>query len=264
MYMKKLFRPSAASVLFFVFGLGMIVQSIVTRVTAHGGDIAKIHGCIRPITGLLRIVGANDTCGQNETAVDWDQNAGSGGSIGTFGGYTTDQLVDINLGHEPKQYRYFVGGNFSNAVVFDEVFFSDFTNANLTGTSWQQSDITSTNFTNADFTDATFDSTIDTDSNYSNATFTNAILSPQEEIEFHSVFQGSNFTGANFTGTIFGDVDNESEFTDTNFTNATFTDANLLGTTFTNATFTGATWSNTTCPDGTNSDDNGNTCVGHL
>ena len=30
------------------------------------------------------------------------------------------------------------------------------------------------------------------------------------------------------------------------------------------ATLTGVHWSNTTCPDGTNSDNDGNTCVGHL
>jgi uncharacterized protein YjbI with pentapeptide repeats len=45
---------------------------------------------------------------------------------------------------------------------------------------------------------------------------------------------------------------------------ANLTDANLDGAIFFGATTTGATWSNTTCPDGTNSNADGETCVGHF
>jgi hypothetical protein len=38
----------------------------------------------------------------------------------------------------------------------------------------------------------------------------------------------------------------------------------LLDADLTNADLTGVTWSHTFCPDHTNSDDNGGTCVGHL
>lgn len=56
----------------------------------------------------------------------------------------------------------------------------------------------------------------------------------------------------------------------TNFTNVNFTGANLTGANLINdtglgtATVTGVTWSNTTCPDSTNSDSDGGTCVGHF
>ncbi|MEX1102817.1 MAG: redoxin domain-containing protein, partial [Dehalococcoidia bacterium] len=43
-----------------------------------------------------------------------------------------------------------------------------------------------------------------------------------------------------------------------------FTNANLLGADLTNAITRGATWNNTICPDGTNSDANGGTCVGTI
>ena len=43
-----------------------------------------------------------------------------------------------------------------------------------------------------------------------------------------------------------------------------FKDADLSGAIFTGATLAGIIWSNTTCPNGTNSDDNGGTCIGHL
>ncbi len=63
-------------------------------------------------------------------------------------------------------------------------------------------------------------------------------------------FSGSNFTNANLTSSF--------------LTNINFTDANLIGAVMTNTTRTNIIWSNTTCPDGTNSNNNGGTCEGHL
>ena len=47
-------------------------------------------------------------------------------------------------------------------------------------------------------------------------------------------------------------------------TNANLTCTDLIHVSTVGTTFTGAIWSNTTCPDGTNSDAHGNTCIGHL
>ena len=33
----------------------------------HGGDATKIHSCVIKTSGVLRIVGANETCRQGET-----------------------------------------------------------------------------------------------------------------------------------------------------------------------------------------------------
>lgn len=93
-------------------------------------------------------------------------------------------------------------------------------------------------------------------------------------------------TNANFTGAILTNAElGWSFFTGANFskvkaTHANFFDATLGGVNFTGADLTGASlgesnqqptsklaniiWSNTTCPDGTNSNNNGNTCIGHL
>jgi uncharacterized protein YjbI with pentapeptide repeats len=51
-----------------------------------------------------------------------------------------------------------------------------------------------------------------------------------------------------------------------NLTGADLTGADLayLNTSYGPADLTSVTWSNTTCPDGTNSDNNGNTCVNNL
>jgi uncharacterized protein YjbI with pentapeptide repeats len=64
---------------------------------------------------------------------------------------------------------------------------------------------------------------------------------------------GVNLSGADLSGALFRDD--------------TLSDINLNSVqykiNFTGANVTGATWSNTQCPDGTNSNNDGNTCVGH-
>ena len=89
-------------------------------------------------------------------------------------------------------------------------------------------------FTNANFLQTTFVS----------ADFTNAIL-------IGSSFRDSNLTSSNFTN---------ADLTNVNFTGTNLTGATSMDT----ASLTDVIWSNTTCPDGTNSDNNGNTCEGHL
>jgi uncharacterized protein YjbI with pentapeptide repeats len=42
------------------------------------------------------------------------------------------------------------------------------------------------------------------------------------------------------------------------------TGANLSGANLNSATLTGVKWNNTTCPDGTNSNADAGTCIGHL
>lgn len=89
--------------------------------------------------------------------------------------------------------------------------------------------------------------------NFDNVDFANANLSSSQITS--NTYISDNFTGASITNANIGLSD---------FTNADFTNANLTGSSFAQNTFTGAIWSNTTCADGTNSNSNGNTCVGHL
>ena len=60
-----------------------------------------------------------------------------------------------------------------------------------------------------------------------------------------------------------------NDFSGMNFSNFNMSGADLSGSNLTNANFTGANlqsviWSNTICPDGSNSDNNGNTCENNL
>ena len=66
---------------------------------------------------------------------------------------------------------------------------------------------------------------------------------------------GIDLSGADLSGALLMGVD---------LSDANLTDANLEGVITLDANFEGAVWSDTTCPDGTNSDDNGNTCENNL
>ena len=66
---------------------------------------------------------------------------------------------------------------------------------------------------------------------------------------------GANLSGANLSG---------ANLNSTDLVNATLNEADLTGATGTPFGAGNAIWGNTTCPDGTNSDAHGNTCVGHF
>jgi outer membrane protein assembly factor BamB len=86
---------------------------------------------------------------------------------------------------------------------------------------------------------------------------------------------GANATNANLTGTYLAGANlssanlsqaqmQRSVLNNTNLSAAKLNLAVLTGATLTGATLTGVTWAQTTCPDGTNSNNNGYTCTGHL
>jgi uncharacterized protein YjbI with pentapeptide repeats len=66
---------------------------------------------------------------------------------------------------------------------------------------------------------------------------------------------GANATGANLRG---------AYLVGANLSSANLTQAQLQGAVLTNANLTGVKWNQTTCPDGTSSNADGGTCVGHL
>ena len=94
-------------------GTGMIVGAVfatIVGVSAHGGDVTKIHACV-DAAGNIKIVAASATCKQTETAVDWniqgvkgdkgDQGLpgvkGDPGPPGTFTGSFTSPNLDYRL-----------------------------------------------------------------------------------------------------------------------------------------------------------------------
>lgn len=154
--------------------------------------------------------------------------------------------------------------------------------AELTGVTFGDNDLTGASFRRAEMRNT----------GYEDATLTNADL-------FRADLRGASFTNGGIAGADFERADlrratlvrtdasdrglrtsfrraklTGADLSDADFSGAIFERANLTGVNFTEAILTGArfrravvsrvTWSNTTCPDGTNSDAHGGTCIGHL
>ena len=98
-------------------------------------------------------------------------------------------------------------------------------------------------------------------------------------------FSGANFSDAQISGVSFGGTDLQRvDFSHTGFSdvyifdtnlqgvdfrsaflrNVDFVDSDLNGADLTDLSHQGVTWANTICPDGTNSDDNGGTCLNNI
>jgi uncharacterized protein YjbI with pentapeptide repeats len=76
---------------------------------------------------------------------------------------------------------------------------------------------------------------------------------------------GANLSGANLTGvSLASAVLNGTDLIGANLTGIDMTDANLDVADLSDANLSGITWSNTTCPDDTNSNNDGFTCVNNL
>lgn len=269
----KLVTILAVSVVVSVLGAALVSAAIPD---ANG----KIHACYTTgVLGRVRIIDSpTQTCRNNETAISWDQSGGS--APAAPGGFVSSNLPNSKFRVASLPYR-------------------DLQNMNFTGSTWEASDLTGSNLVGSNLTNNTFKvmlnpsnymSFIDADAHGVN--FTGSYF------EFNLHASGANFSGANFTNVTFeGGLDgagvSATDFTNANFQNANFTgsifipypgapgfppawnnfkggdfsgaqfvNANLNGVVFTGSNFTTATWSNTICPDGTNSNSHGNTCIG--
>lgn len=230
--------------------VGVIVGCIApTLVRAAIPDGNTIHACYATAAGPfgltpkgdVRIIDSTETCPSGTVAINWDQHATGGG----MGGFVSN-LAGADLGGSDFRYRSFVGADMHN-VLFGSTLFngSDFHDANLSGvTIGAKAALAGVNFHNTNFSGATM-----------------GVANDITTLTF-----SGDVTGANFSSTVMGKVSFAGglSMTGVSFANAQLTKVNFTGTNLTPATLTGVTWVNSTCPDGTNSDINGNTCNGHL
>lgn len=77
--------------------------------------------------------------------------------------------------------------------------------------------------------------------------------------------RGANLSGANLShADLSGAKLNGTDLFAADLRDANLSDAILFGAELAGTNLTGVRWGNTTCPDGSNSNDNGGTCLGHL
>ncbi len=227
---KQLKALSIASIALSLFTVGFVVTRFVFAAIT---DTNFVHACVKNSNGSVRIIDPVASCAGGETAMTWNKDG-----VDDFGGFVTKDLSQVNFSSQNLSYR-----NFSGANLFD---------AALVGTFLSNGNFRNVNFTQANLSGATAVST-----DFSNSNFTNA------SIASGAFFQNSDFTDAVMTGVSLSG----SDFGAVNFTNVHFINADLSRANgFANSPviLTGVTWTNTICPDSTNSDNNGNTCEGHL
>ena len=154
--------------------------------------------------------------------------------------------------------------------------YSNFSDASFVNANLRSADGIFSTFHRADFSNAAMSFAIFRQSDFTDAQFVGAQLTNTE-------FRYSDMSGVNLTNAwIYGGGDwlmvdlSYADLTNAmmydldlryaNLTGADLTAADLayLNTSYGPADLTGVTWSNTTCPDGTNSDNNGNTCMNNL
>ncbi len=234
------------------FFIGISLPSLVHFVFAQ--QVAIIYACVKNSTGSVRIVSSTTTCASSETALNWNQQGiqglqgiqGSPGATGSgyFGlPFICDSCHTLALFADK-----FAGKDFSNADLEG----ANLSGANIQGVILRGGYLPSVVFNNANLT---------------NADLSNLAVAPDGGLGGSSIdFTNANATNANFSN----DKLQSSNFSNANLQSANFSNANLDSVNLTGATnmstanVSGVTWINTTCPDGTNSDSNGNTCVGHF
>lgn len=196
----------------------------------------------------------------------WGDGNTSGGSVteNSNSGFVTNNHTYTSLGSFTASLTVTNTNNASSSTsaVIAVIPTTGYCSANLSHTNYSGANFSFQNLCEVNISTATFNTVNFTDAiltqiNGSNSSFTGTNFTGVSANG--ASFSNSNFTGANFTNAVLTNV-NLSNGT---YTNANFTGANLTGANITGGTFTGVTWSNTTCPGGTNSNNDGNTCVGH-
>jgi uncharacterized protein YjbI with pentapeptide repeats len=148
---------------------------------------------------------------------------------------------------------------------------ANLSDANLSDVDLTNSDLVGANLTGADVVDATL-----TNAGLSGATLTSVssggIVGTPSSLPLHWMLASgyligpeANLSDADLSGVNLTNSDlSFANLTGANLSAANLTDAYLNSANLTDADLTGVTWQDTICPDGTNSDNDGSTCVNNL
>jgi hypothetical protein len=162
------------------------------------------------------------------------------------------------------------GANFYGANLSDV----DLVGADLANVTLTSANINYINLTDTDLSGAVFDTEDPSLSDYiisGGITGTPSVFPPGFNlVDGYLVGPVANLNGAQLSAAELPGQDlldanlSDADLATANLSNANLTGANLDGADTSGTTFTGATWSNTTCPDGTNSNNDADTCVNNL
>ncbi len=145
---------------------------------------------------------------------------------------------------------------------------ADLSSADLSGASLFQSNLTDATLVDANLTDTNMTLATLAGVDAGGALFVNATLSDAKMADAELAgadmsgarLTDSHLTGADLTGADFEEVDLDGA----NLEGANLTQADLNDSYMTDVNVTDVVWNDTTCPDGSNSDRDGNTCANNL
>jgi uncharacterized protein YjbI with pentapeptide repeats len=198
--------------------------------------------------------GVDQTSSSLERKANFTNSNFSGSTLRGSFDFTNATLNNTNLSNTDWDHAVVSGGDFRQSTLTGAALFNTtFTNANFSGYNFNGVHLATY------FSDGT---------NASNADFRNAYDISPKEGPYLIVFFTSNSTAAgakfNRTGGLVMSTFENTNVDGADFTGVKFRSSHLDGTDFSNAILTNVTWEDTICPDNTNSDNNGNTCIGHL
>jgi protocatechuate 3,4-dioxygenase beta subunit len=183
------------------------------------------------------------------------ENNGSGSVTNThtytaLGSYTITLTVTDNEGISNTSQRVISviptnglsGGNLSH---------TNYSGADLSGQNISGANLSVATFNNVDFQSANLSQINGSNSSFTNDNFTSANVHGANLS--NATLTGSNFTNATVT---------QANLSNANLTNVNFTGTNLTGANLSGTIKTGIIWSNTICPNGQNSNNHNNSCIG--
>jgi uncharacterized protein YjbI with pentapeptide repeats len=142
----------------------------------------------------------------------------------------------------------------------------DLANIDLANANLISSNLTSTNLAGATLTGVEYGGIIGTPAALPSgwSLMGGYLIGPGAYLSYANL-SGFNLSGLNLSSAVlYGANLSGANLTDANLTDANLTEANLDAAILTGANLTGVTWSNDTCPDGTNSNNDGGTCLNNL
>lgn len=255
---KTALRTHHAPHFYVLFAFVMIVVGafgavIVTKVVGQTAN-NSIYACAQKQTGNLRMVAAGTSCRPDETATSWNQQgpqgpAGPSGASATSNGLPYACTGNCDLGPYADK---FAGKDFTGAELLNCYFL----NADISGVIFKNGNLDGCNFINANLTGADLSNLVEPGYYNSQSSWNNNTT---------LTMTGSNLTNTNLSNDNLSGHFQNANLQNTNFSNAIlhrvdFSGAHNMATSI----VTGVTWDGVTCPDGTNSDDHGSTCVGHF
>jgi len=270
---------------------GIVVGAVVTGGVAFGIDAAAsgssttYQACLSTKGALSKVGTSTPSCKSGQSVITWN-SVGPQGPAGPQGSSACSGV--------PHDDADFAGCDFQGAYLENADFTgSDLSAVNLSNANIAYADVQGANFSGADLTgisstppdsagsllgtpaalpagwQVTAGLMIGPGANLTGVNFpentdlTDADLAGAQlsgSTTNGSTFNGANLSGANLTRTQWSGT----QAFGTNFSDANLSFASLAGAVLTGSNFVGATWQDTICPDDTNSNQDGGTCVNNL